>query len=96
MSNLLSNYTLNELLKYGNIPDDTLLMLEKLIPDEYELEIKEKQLNNRIEILEEQLYFASELITSILNLTKNEYRYKETKKLCKDISLLQQSSFFEL
>ena len=99
-STVLSNMTLEELLKYGNIPEDTLVLLIPAIEElrdsttfaeqetlEYEVEQK---------ILKEQLDWARTTLLAILNKTKLLYRYKETKEVLKSIQLAIEESKVEL
>ena len=92
---LLTSMTLDEILKYSDIPEDILKQLRLVVPDVTSLQLELKRKEHRIEVLEEQLYFARELIDEVVELTKPTFKYKETKTLVNNIERVIENSFFE-
>jgi hypothetical protein len=67
-----------EALVYGS-PDDIRQHLENAVSIQYDFTQQMKQINRSIEITEEQLYFARELLEEIQIVIETNTKYKDVK-----------------
>jgi len=76
--NIPSNFSVDEIIKYGKLPEQAVKALEKLQEDIIKLEKENKALNRRNEMISEQWHFCQDFIVS----TKQRC---ETATNCKDL-----------
>jgi len=94
--NIPLNYTLEETLKYVDMPEELREHLNKVLPDVAAYEEQAEEDERRIDVLEEQLYEARQLVKEILFAVASNFKYKETKELVISIQNLVEDSFLEL
>lgn len=87
----LLNDDINEAVKYGT-KEDIIRVLEITESSTLSLEKQVNQLSGREELLEEQLYFAREILDNLENSLKNSTKLSEFKKEFKQIL---ENSYFE-
>jgi uncharacterized protein YoxC len=91
-----SNYTLEEVLANVELPVEIKERIEQLIPDIEEKNEEIDSLERDVEDLQEQLYYARELLQNIFDACKNDFRFKETKNLVIALQNYAEDSYFEL
>ena len=75
------NASKQEIIKYGSLEQiREVLEREACLVEEKEKEKELEQTEKRLELIEEQLYFAQELIDGIEAITRTETRAKDLKK----------------
>lgn len=77
MTNIPSNYTLDEIIKYGRLPEQAVKTLEQMQDRLIELEKENKSLNRHNEIISEQWHFCQDFIASTKERCKSATRCKE-------------------
>ena len=91
--NIPSNFSLEEVVKYAEMPEEVRVSLSSIFNTIGELQRRITQFEKHEEILEEQLYFRDEFIRSIVERCKYATKCKE---LVKDILLELDNSYIEL
>ena len=93
MNNIPSNFTLEEVFKFSNLPEPVRSKIEMALESITELEAENKRLLKREELLEEQIYFRDEFIRSTEERCKTATKCRE---LVKDILTELENSYIEL
>lgn len=96
MSNIVSfsNMTIEEFvsLNVNNIPPEIITALNEKLDYIKQLEDENKKLNSKNDMLDEQLYFARDLITSIDDFAKENL----SKPKLKNYNIIRDNTYFEL
>ena len=93
MNNIPSNFSIEEILKYGSFTEEVKLACEKLFYQIIELDEENNALTKRNELLEEEIYFRNEFIRSTKERCETATKCKE---LVKDILTELDDSYIEL
>ena len=79
-------------LNIDNIPPEIIKSLDEKLDYIKQLEYENKKLNSKNDMLDEQLYFARELITSIDDFAKENL----SKPKLKNYNIIRENTYFEL
>ena len=92
-ANIPSNFTLEEVFKFSDLPASLRNKIEEALETITTLEKENTRLLKREEILEEQIYFRNEFISSVEERCKTATKCRE---LVKDILTELDNSYIEL
>jgi hypothetical protein len=71
MNNIPSNFSLEEVIKFRNIPEEVLNLIYEALDNIEELEFIIEEQNHKLEIVEEQVYFRDNIINHITDCIKD-------------------------
>ena len=91
--NIPSNYSLEEIIKYVDLPEPVRKLLEEAAFKIIELEKEVKAFNRIEERLREQIYFRDEYIEQVVQASKTTTKHKD---LAKFIEITLENSYIEL
>ena len=91
--NIPSNYSLEEIVKYIDLPESVRKLLEEAAFKIIELEKEVKAFDRTEERLREQIYFRDEYIEQVVQASKTTTKYKD---LAKFIEITLENSYIEL
>lgn len=91
--NIPSNYSLEEIVKYVDLPEPVRKLLEEAAFKIIELEKEVKAFDRVEERLREQIYFRDEYIEQVVQASKTTTKHKE---LAKFIEITLENSYIEL
>lgn len=91
--NIPSNYSLEEIVKYVNLPEPVRKLLEEAAFKIIELEKEVKAFDRIEERLREQIYFRNEYIEQVVQASKTTTKHKD---LAKFIEITLENSYIEL
>jgi len=91
--NIPSNYSLEEIIKYIDLPEQVRKLMEEAAFRIIELEKEVKAFDRIEERLREQIYFRNEYIEKVVNESKRTTKHKE---LAKFIEIELENSYIEL
>ena len=91
--NIPSNYSLEEIIKYIDLPEQVRKLMEEAAFRIIELEKEVKAFNRVEERLREQIYFRDEYIEKVVAESKRTTKHKE---LAKFIEIELENSYIEL
>jgi hypothetical protein len=91
--NIPSNYSLEEIVKYVDLPEPVRKLLEEAAFKIIELEKEVKAFDRIEERLREQIYFRDEYIEQVVQTSKTTTKHKD---LAKFIEITLENSYIEL
>jgi hypothetical protein len=91
--NIPSNYSLEEIVKYVDLPEPVRKLLEEAAFKISELEKEVKAFDRIEERLREQIYFRDEYIEQVVQTSKTTTKHKD---LAKFIEITLENSYIEL
>jgi hypothetical protein len=91
--NIPSNYSLEEIVKYVDLPEPVRKLLEEAAFKIIELEKEVKAFDRIEERLREQIYFRNEYIEQVVQASKTTTKHKD---LAKFIEITLENSYIEL
>jgi hypothetical protein len=91
--NIPSNYSLEEIVKYVDLPEPVRKLLEEAAFKIIELEKEVKAFDRIEERLREQIYFRDEYIEQVVQASKTTTKHKD---LAKFIEITLENSYIEL
>jgi hypothetical protein len=91
--NIPSNYSLEEIVKYVDLPEPVRKLLEEAAFKIIELEKEVKAFDRMEERLREQIYFRNEYIEQVVQTSKTTTKHKD---LAKFIEITLENSYIEL
>jgi hypothetical protein len=91
--NIPSNYSLEEIVKYVDLPEPVRKLLEEAAFKIIELEKEVKAFDRIEERLREQIYFRDEYIGQVVQTSKTTTKHKD---LAKFIEITLENSYIEL
>jgi hypothetical protein len=91
--NIPSNYSLEEIVKYVDLPEPVRKLLEEAAFKIIELEKEVKAFNRIEERLREQIHFRDEYIEQVVQTSKTTTKHKD---LAKFIEITLENSYIEL
>ena len=91
--NIPSNYSLEEIVKYVDLPETVRKLLEEAAFKIIELEKEVKAFDRIEERLREQIYFRDEYIEQVVQTSKTTTKHKD---LAKFIEITLENSYIEL
>jgi hypothetical protein len=91
--NIPSNYSLEEIVKYVDLPEPVRKLLEEAAFKIIELEKEVKAFDRIEERLREQIYFRNEYIEQVVQTSKTTTKHKD---LAKFIEITLENSYIEL
>lgn len=88
-----SNYSLEEIIKYIDLPDPVRKLLEEAAFRIIDLELEVKSFSRVEELLREQIYFRDVYIEQVVQASKETTKHKD---LAKFIEITLENSYIEL